>query len=375
MLLDTYNIKKSDLKFINSKSSVARGVQIRDYYINLASLIFSKTCEMDYSKEFALAQLTHGNMALAMDYDEDLEINERIVGGDMSRCFKLNKLTEEKRLRDMGLCVKLNNMHMLRKAAYKKARGKTLEANVEETIKAWGDNLEFSLKDLLLGINIPPKITSTIAFLLGVHQVDASGSGYNVTLSGEGDNTRSTEEFKGLYEAVVYPIMNTLFKVNGHSNFKRGKISIDSQVYSGWLKEINFGKKDFPNWEKNIRRKNRSGKKSELRFYDKTFFYGMLAGGVKCATKKALYPFTMHDSKYTRQFAKLARQMDIDIVEDKTNERVYIKKEGVEKMMKDRINIKANSFVFPHIGGFYNPKHIDFLCKDYVKQFYVSKRP
>jgi hypothetical protein len=373
LLLKTYSIKPRELEEIKPRENGKKRDGLKDYYINLAALIFKKTRDKGKTKEYALAQITQGNLALAINYKDELELNERVVGGEISRCFREDKLKEEKRLREQGCKAKLNNMHIIRKLAYKKATRKTLEANVEETLKAWGKGINFSRNDLLFGTNIPPKITSTIAFVLGVYHAKGSLDRYSLNLSGEGDNIRTIGEDEGFFEKVLSPITKTLFKINGHTNFERGRIHIESEAHSSWLRKIGYGRKYFPNWKK-IPAKNRQRKESDLRLYDRAFFLGMLAGTARTATDTAAYPFTVYDSEKAGQFASLANKLGYQVNYDKRRKRAYINREGVEKIMKERFEIKANGLEFERTGGFYNPAHIKFLCEKYIHQFYLCDK-
>lgn len=373
LLLDTYGITETELGKLDEKSPARKRRGIKQYYENIAALIFSKTREKGYAKEFSLAQITLTNIALAMPYKEDLAVNERMVGGEISRCFRDEREQEEERLRNAGINTKLNNLYTLRKKAYQKATGKVLESNLEETIKAWGKQITFSLQDLLFGTKIPPKLTTTIAYLLGVYQVDGSLSNHALSLSGEGENTRTTEEQKGFYETIVRPSISEIFKINGHSNFERGRIVLESEAHSSWLKKIGYGKKDFPNWKKYVQRKNRLSKETDIQLYDRAFFLGMLAAGTRNATTSSRYPFTMHDSQHAKQFAYLANKLGVQTNYDPKNSRTYINREGVETIMKERFELKANGLTFPRIGGFYNPTHIKFLSENYIKMFYVAE--
>lgn len=373
MLLDTYGIRESELPDIGVPDPSRKRKGIKDFYVRLAANIFEKTNEAGYTKEFSLAQITLPNIAMAMLYEEDLELNERYVGGELSRLFREDREREELRLNEIGVNVKLNNLYMLRKAAFEAAAGKTLESNVEGTVKAWGNRITFSIQDLLFGTNIPPKITTTMAFLLGVYQADGKLYGHSMSLSGEGDNACSTKDHKGFYESVVHPAVSTLFKINGHSNFRRGRIALESQAHSDWLRLIGYGKKDFPNWKKYVKRKNRLSKDSDLALYDRAFFFGMLAGAARHASERARYPFIVHDSNYSKQFAKLARKFGYQVNENSKRGTVYVNREAVEDMMRVRFELKANGLEFERIGGFYNPVHMKFLCDDYIRMFYIAK--
>ena len=373
LLLSTYGINESEIDSIMPIESGKKRYAVKEYYEELAALILLKTQEKGHTKEFSLAQITLTNMALATPYKQDIELNERTVGGEISRYFRKERQQEETRLREQGINTKLNNLYMLRKAAYQKATGKDLQSNLEETINAWGNDISFSLQDLLFGTKIPPKLTTTTAFLLGVYQVDGSLCNNALSLSGEGDNTRTTPEQEGFYETVMHPIIKTLFKINGNSNYERGRIRLESEAHSSWLRKIGYEKKDFPNWKKHVKRKNRLSKETDIALYDRAFFFGMLAAGVRQATESSRYPFIMHDSEHAKQFAKLANKLGVQVNYDPKSSRVYLNREGVEKIMKERFELKANRLEFPRIGGFYNPAHIKFLCEDYVQMFYIAE--
>jgi len=137
-ILATYEIDEPD--FARMRSHVMQGDKssLSDFLVRFAALIFSKEYQRSGDREQALAQITRGNVAAAFDYDNLVWKNENRVAGNISDCFRDARLLEEKRLKGLGHDVTLNNMHILRKEAYRFATGTTLDANIERSLDVWG---------------------------------------------------------------------------------------------------------------------------------------------------------------------------------------------------------------------------------------------
>ena len=368
LLLTTYEISPDEYE------EARRITCLEDSMVRVASLIFSGALSKSRSKNTSLAQITAKAMSLAFDFCEDYGANTRQVGGAISSCFKQVREREIQRLLRLGYGARLSNMHMLRKAAFREATGDTLEANVEKSLEAWGDSVQFSFHDLVYGTTIPQKINPVVAFLLGIYSVDGFRGGENTLILSSSTQARSCvvdEEkgekgFKGLYEAVVYPLVETIFRIDPSANFITPEIRVSSKAHTTWLGEIGFDRPDFPNW-RSIPLKNRTKQKDLL---DRAFFYGMVSALFKKQHRKKKvdrsYPlYGGGDGKYL--LLRMAGRTGFDVASHDpliTLSRAECVKLITAQGLRD-LNL-------PHVGGFYNPHHTQFILDDFVRVAYFT---
>ena len=176
----------------------------------------------------------------------------------------------------------------------------------------------------------------------------------------------SSEGKLSFYEGLVYPLIKSVFKLEPSHNFEVPYITVESQAHANWLRYIGFNGNRTPDW-RGLNKKQRSEK---IHLLDRAFYFGMVAGLLRESSKGQKFPFSGYRQKHQDVFFELASSLGYDV---KTKPNLFLNREAVEVLMKERFELQANGFRAPHIGAFYNPAHLDFLCNRFVERCYLFK--
>ncbi|MFC1698077.1 hypothetical protein ACFL1H_07070, partial [Nanoarchaeota archaeon] len=276
LLLMTYNLKYENITQIIRKEGRYSNLNHQgDIVKNLALEIFEGSLKKGMSKATAAAQITVGNIAMAMPLKHDGCLNERRVGNVFSRHFSYGRLEEEKRLRDLGLNIELKNPHVVRMYVLEEVLGKKITPNFEKAFSIWGKDLEISPFDLLAGTTLPYKILEKESFLLGFYYADGIA---------EFDTGRfmlfNNKDERKFLEKTIKTIVEDTFKLEPYidENCHSGNISYNSQLHNSFLKKINFnnnGNVNFPDFDEICPQKLTP---KQLIKNEKAFLYGLTAG-------------------------------------------------------------------------------------------------
>lgn len=310
--------------------------------LDAAEFIYTALKKKGLNKHEAMAQITSGTLATFLYPDDNLSKAANKTASIINIEF-----TEDMQAYGQKLQVELTSTEMVRINIFENVEDRLLEPNSAQARSAWGESVKFSYQDLIRGTRIPQQIDNEVAFLLGAVFYGARQivpQKFSFRLSDKGGKNKN-------YFGNLASLIEKHFTIVPTN---QDKLHISSRGIYTWVESLKNANDLFPNF---YRCDTPSPTNSEE--LEKAFLYGSIATRGRFAGKDSIIKISSSkDLTYLVELQELANRVGFQPSIYEKDRTLYFGAKDVSKIRNSPLF--ENSEVL-HVGGFVNPKHIEFL--------------